>query len=99
MKENWKELGNLLNTKKKSKGNLISELVINNQELSYKDKDVTKTGKNLADKVRPERNHSFKNYLTDPISESLFLQPTNNSEVFHDGLFWPKMLQIGESFY
>ena len=88
MKEMWKELGNLLNAKKKSKGNSISKLFINNQETT-KDKNIanalnnyfTKIGKNLADKVRPERNHLFKNYSTDPISESLFLQPTNNSEV------------------
>ena len=84
MKEMWKELGNLLNTKQKSKGNSISKLSTNYQEIT-KDKDIanalnnhfTKICKNLADKVRPERNHLFKNYLTDPISESLFLQPTN----------------------
>ena len=66
MKEMWKELGNLLNTKKKSKGNSISKLSINNQEIT-KDKDIanalndhfTKIGKNLADKVRPERNDLF----------------------------------------
>ena len=77
MKEMWKELGNLLNTKKKSKGNSISKLSINNQEIT-KDKGIanvlnnhfTKIGKNLADKVRPERNDLFKNHLTDPISES-----------------------------
>ena len=64
---------------------------INNQEIT-KDKDIanalndhfTKNGKNLADKVRPERNDLFKNYLTDPLSESLFLQPTNNSEVLKE---------------
>ena len=91
MKEMWKELGNLLNTKKKSKGNSISKLIINNQEIT-KDKDIanalndhfTKIGKNLADRVRPESNHLFKNYLTDPISKSFFLQPTNNSEVLKE---------------
>ena len=91
MKEMWKELGNLLNTNKKIKGNSISKLSINNQEIT-KDKDIanalnnhfTKIGKNLADKVRPERNDLFENYLTDPISESLFLQPTNNSEVLKE---------------
>ena len=59
MKMMWTELGNLLNTKKKSKGNSISKLSINNQEIT-KDKDIanalnnhfTKLGKNLADKVR-----------------------------------------------
>ena len=82
---------NLLNTENKSKGNSISKLSINNQEIT-KDKDIanasnnhfTKIGKNLADNVRPERNDLFKNYLTDPISESLFLQPTNNSEVLKE---------------
>ena len=66
-------------------------LNINNQEIT-KDKDIanalndhfTKDGKNLADKVRPERNDLSKNYLTDPLSESLFLQPTNNSEVLKE---------------
>ena len=72
MKEMWKELGNLLNTKKKSKGNSISKLSINNQEIT-KEKDIanalnnhsTKIGKNLADKVRPEGNHLLRNYSTD----------------------------------
>ena len=58
MKEMWKELANLLNTKKKSKGNSISKLIINNQEVT-KDKDIanalndhfTKISKNLANKV------------------------------------------------
>ena len=45
---------------------------------------LAKIGKNLADKVRPERNTSFRNYLTDPISESLFLRPTNNYEVLKE---------------
>ena len=53
---------------------------MNNQEIT-KDKDIanalnehfTKIGKNLADKMRPEMNNSFRNCLTDPISESLFL--------------------------
>ena len=39
MKEMWEELGNLLNTKKKSKGNSISKLSRNNQEIT-KDKDI-----------------------------------------------------------
>ena len=68
MKEMWKELSNLLNTKKKSKGNSISKLTIyKNQEIT-KDKDIanalndhfTKLGKNLAGKVRPDRNRLFK---------------------------------------
>ena len=66
-------------------------LIINNQVIT-KDKDIanqlnehfTKIVKNLADKVRPEGNHSFKDYLTDPISDSLFLRPTNISEVLKE---------------
>ena len=84
----WKELGNLLNTKKKNKGSSISKIIINNKEITD-DKDIanalndhfTRIGKNLADKVKPERNHLFKNNLTNPISESLFLRPTDNNEV------------------
>ena len=34
--------------------------------------------------MRPERNNSFRNYLTDPISGSLFLRPTNNYEVLRE---------------
>ena len=34
--------------------------------------------------MRPARNHSFKNYLTNPVNESLFLQPTNNSKVLKE---------------
>ena len=70
MKEMRKELHNLLNTKKKNKGNSITKLIMSNQEIT-KDEDIanaldehfTNIGKNLADKVRPERNNSFKNYL------------------------------------
>ena len=31
-------------------------------------------------KVRPGRNYYFKNYPTNPISESLFLRPSDNNE-------------------
>ena len=91
MKEMWKELGNLLNTKKKYKESSISKIITNNKEITD-DKDIenalndhfTKIGKNLVDKVRPERNHLFKNYLTNPINESLFLRPTDNNEVLKE---------------
>ena len=91
MNEMWKELGNLLNTKEKNKGSSISKIIINNKEITD-DKDIanalndhfTKIGKNLADKVKPERNHLFKNYLTNPINESLFLRPRDNNEVLKE---------------
>ena len=35
--------------------------------------------------MKPERNHLFRNYLTNPKkNESLFLRPTNNNEVFKE---------------
>ena len=34
--------------------------------------------------MKPERNHLFKNYLTNPINESLFLRPTDNDEVLKE---------------
>ena len=39
MKEMWKELGNLLNTKKKTMGSSISKIIINNKEITD-DKDI-----------------------------------------------------------
>ena len=47
IKEMWKELGNLLNTSKKSKGNSISKLIINNQVIT-KDKDIADQLQKLA---------------------------------------------------
>ena len=81
----------MLNTKKKNKGSSVSKIIINNKEITD-DKDIanalndhfTKTGKNFADKVITERNHLFKNCLTNPINESLFLRPTDNNEVLKE---------------
>ena len=81
---------NFLNTKKKSKGSPISKIIRNNKEITD-DKDIanalndhfTKIGKNLADKVKPERNDLFKNYLTNPINES-FSRPTDNNEALKE---------------
>ena len=39
MKEMWKELTNLLNTKKKNKGSSISKIIINSKEITD-DKDI-----------------------------------------------------------
>ena len=91
MKEMWKELGNLLNSNKTKNNNSISKLIINNEELTN-NKDIanalnthfTTIGKNLADKVIPQENNSFKAYLTDPIKCSLFLRPTNSDEIIKE---------------
>ena len=42
IKEMWKELGNLLSTNKRGKGNSISKLIVNNVEIT-KDKDIANT--------------------------------------------------------
>ena len=91
MKEMWKELGNLLNANKKKTSNSISKLIINNKELKN-NKDIanasnehfTTIGKNLAAKVIPQVNNSFKTYMTDPINNSLFLRPTDTDEIMKE---------------
>ena len=91
MKEMWKELGNLLNANKKKTSNSISKLIINNKELKN-NKDIanalnehfTTIGKNLAAKVIPQVNNSFKTYMTDPINNSLFLRPTDTNEIMKE---------------
>ena len=91
MKETWKELGNLLNSDRTNKNNSITKLIINNKELTN-NKDIanalnthfTTIGRNLADKVIPQDNNSFKAYLTDPIKCSLFLRPTNSDEIIKE---------------
>ena len=91
MKEMWKELGNLLKSNRTNKNISVSKLIINNKELTN-NKDIasalnthfTTIGKNLADKVIPQENNSFKAYLTDPIKCSLFLRPTNSDETIKE---------------
>ena len=91
MKEMWKELGNLSNRKRKNDGNLTNKLIINNKKLNN-DKDIANAqnthfatiGENLADKAMPEENNSFKTYLHEPISNSLFLRPTDKDEILNE---------------
>ena len=59
--------GQFAKHKKEKQGSSISKIIINNKEMTD-DKGIatalndhfTKIGKNLADKVKPERNHLFK---------------------------------------
>ena len=91
IKEMWKELGNLLSATKRKKGNPISKLIVNNVEIT-KDKDIANTlnkhftniGKNLAEKIVPKQNLTFKTYLTDPIANSLYLRPTDSDEILKE---------------
>ena len=84
-------ISNLLNSNRTNKNNSISKLIINNKELTN-NKDIANAlnthfvtiGENLADKVIPQENNSFKAYLTDPIKCSLFLRPTNSDEIIKE---------------
>ena len=40
-------------------------------------------GKNLADKIPTNDNHSFSKYLNQKVASSMFLQPPRHSEVFN----------------
>ena len=90
IKEMWKELGDLSTTKRK-KGNPISKLIVNNVEIT-KDKDIANTlnkhftniGKNLAEKIVPKQNLTFKTYLTNPTANSLYLRPTDSDEILKE---------------
>ena len=69
----------------------LPAMAINNKELTN-NKDIVNalnthfstTGKNLADKVIPQENNSFKAFLTDPIKCSLYLRPTNSDEIIKE---------------
>ena len=72
----------------KKKGNPISKLIVNNVKIT-KDKDIanslnkhfTNLGKNLAEKIVPKQNLTFKTYLTNPVANSLYLRPTDSDEI------------------
>ena len=82
---------NLPVANKKKTSNSISKLIINNKELKN-NKDIANAlnehfktiGKNLAAKVIPQVNNSFKTYMTDPINNSLFLRPTDTNEIIKE---------------
>ena len=84
----WKELGNLLSANRRKIGNPVSKLIVNNVEITkYKgiantvNKNFTNIGKNLAEKIIPKQNLTFETYLIDPMSNSLYLRPTNSDEI------------------
>ena len=91
MKKMWKELSSLLYTNRKNKNNSsnsISKLIVNKKELTNNkeianalNKHFTTIGKNLTDKVVPQSNNFFKNYMTILVNNSLFLRSTNTEEV------------------
>ena len=81
----------MLNSNRTNKNNSISKVIINNKQLTN-NKDIANAlnthfitiGKNLADKVIPQENSSFKAHLTDPIKCSLFLRPTYSDEIIKE---------------
>ena len=88
IKEMRKELSNLLHANRRNKSYSVSKLIVNKKELTNNkeianalNKHFTTIGKNLADKVIPQTNNSFKNYMTNPVNNSLFSRPTDAEEV------------------
>ena len=81
----------MFNSSRTNKVNSVSKLIINNKELTN-NKDIanslnthfTTIGKNLAVRVIPQENNSFKAYLTDRIKCSLFLRPTDSDEIIKE---------------
>ena len=47
-------------------------------------KHFTNSGKNLAEKIIPKQILTFKTYLTDSITNSLYLRPTNSDEILQE---------------
>ena len=86
----WKNLARLLNPDKRgTKHKTVDKLVINGQTI-YKDKEIANAfnnffsniGNELSKEV-PDTNHqkSFKDYLPDPIKQSIYLKPITKSEI------------------
>ena len=84
----WKTLSPILNRNKNSKPKSINKLNINGKNI-YNDKDIADAlnnyfaniGKNLSHQINNNNSRSFRNYLKNPVSESIFIKPTNNKEV------------------
>ena len=58
----WKELGDLLSTTKRKKGNPISKLIVNNVEIT-KDKDIANTLNKhftILEKILPRKSYLNK---------------------------------------
>ena len=82
------KLSPILNRNKNSKPKLINKLNINGKTI-YNDKDIADAfnnyfaniGKNLSHQINNNNSRSFRNYLKNPVSESIFIKPTNYKEV------------------
>ena len=88
IKQMWKTLSPILNRNKNSKPKSINKLNINGKVI-YNDKDIAdalnyyfaNTGKNLSHQINNNNSRSFRNYLKNPVSGSIFIKPTNYKEV------------------
>ena len=84
----WKTLSPVLNRNKNSKPKSINKIIINGK-IIYNDKDIADAlnnyfaniGKNLSHQINNKNSRSFRNYLRNPVSESIFIKPTNYKEV------------------
>ena len=83
----WSNLGNILSPDKRHKSNSIDRLLIDGNEVKD-DSEIADSlneyfasvGQNLSNNV-PEVSGSYKDYLKNPVSASVFLKPTDIIEV------------------
>ena len=83
----WSNLRNILSPDKRHKSNSIDRLLIDGKEVKD-DSEIADSlneyfasvGQNLSNNV-PEGSGSYKDYLKNPVSASVFLKPTDIIEV------------------
>ena len=88
IKQMWKTLSAILNRNKSSKPKSINKLNMNGKNI-YNDKDIADAlnnyfaniGKNLSHQINNNNSRSFRNCLKNPVSEYIFIKPTNYKEV------------------
>ena len=83
----WSNLGNILSPDKRHKSNSIDRLLMDGKEVKD-DSEIAdslneyfaRVGQNLSNNVS-EVSRSYKDYLKNPVSDSVFLKPTDIIEV------------------
>ena len=91
IKDMWKHLGLLLNPNKNNSQNKksVSKLNINGKTIT-EDKNITNAfnkyfaniGSNLANKIiQDQPQKSYRDYLSNPVTETIFLSPPNTEEI------------------
>ena len=79
----WSNLGHILSPNKRRKSNSIDRLLITNDDSEIADslnEQFASVGQNLSNSV-PDVRGSYKDYLKNPVSASVFLKATDIIEV------------------